>query len=276
MKNKSFTLIELLVVISIIGLISSIVLVSMKGYGEKARMAKAKQFSSSVQHALGSEAVGIWRFEKGSGITAFDESGFGNDGELKNFSAPPIPSSGWTTDGIYGNTLVFDGDNDYVEIPDSPSLNITDAITIEAWVKTTDQAKRNPIASRNFGWLIYAPAQDGNLLFYANDGTDIASLVYAWQSEWNNNWIHIVGVYRKYTGDWTAKGYVNGELVGTNTNSAFDGMGSTGLDTNIGRLGAYYFNGTIDEVRIYDTALSTAEIQKHYAEGAVRHGIALK
>lgn len=38
----------------------------------------------------------------------------------------------------------------------------------------------------------------------------------------------------------------------------------------------YYFNGAIDEVRIYEQALSAAEIQKHYAEGAARHNIALK
>ncbi|MEA3295592.1 MAG: prepilin-type N-terminal cleavage/methylation domain-containing protein, partial [Patescibacteria group bacterium] len=79
---KAFTLIELLVVISIIGLLSSIVLVSTKGIREKARLAKAQKFDSSIQHALGANAVGIWRFEEGTGTTAHDESGYGNDGTI--------------------------------------------------------------------------------------------------------------------------------------------------------------------------------------------------
>lgn len=79
-QQKSFTLIELLVVIAIIGLLSSIVLVNigLPGQRQKARIAKTLEFSSSIQNALGSEAVGIWTFDN----NAFDTSGYGNNGTI--------------------------------------------------------------------------------------------------------------------------------------------------------------------------------------------------
>ncbi len=105
MKNKkAFTLIELLVVIAIVGLISSIVLVNLKGTREKARIAKALDFSHTIQHTLGAYAVGIWRFEE-IGDTALDSSGYGNHGTITGATH---------TNGILGSALSFDG-NDWVQ-----------------------------------------------------------------------------------------------------------------------------------------------------------------
>lgn len=68
--------------------------------------------------------------------------------------------------------------------------------------------------------------------------------------------------------------YADGKLIGTSYfNSTIFGYSNT---LYIGAIGNYPFNGTIDEVRIYNTALTAAEIQKHYAEGARAHGIVLK
>jgi len=118
MKNKSFSLIELLVVIAIIGLLASIILVSLKGVREKAEIAKGLEFSQSIQHALGADAVGIWSFDEDSGSTANDNSGYGNSGTLYNFASP----YGWTSETphkIVGSgqgkyALSFDGVDDYV------------------------------------------------------------------------------------------------------------------------------------------------------------------
>jgi len=69
--------------------------------------------------------VGSWDFEEGQGTITYDQSPYGNDGE--------VTGATWTS-GKYGSALTFDG-NDYVTIPDSASLNLSSEITIEAWAK---------------------------------------------------------------------------------------------------------------------------------------------
>ena len=88
-KNKSFTLIELLVVIAIIGLLASIVMISVGSAWEKARIAGGQRFASQLDHSL--EAVGSWRFDEGSGTTANDGSGYGYNGRaISTMSASTI------------------------------------------------------------------------------------------------------------------------------------------------------------------------------------------
>src|SRR3989344_4913080 len=138
MKNeKSFTLIELLVVIAIIGLLSSIVLVSMGGLQGKAKIVKTLQFSQSVSHALGAYAVGVWGFDEGegSGTTALDGSGYGNNGTIVGAVYTDETPHKAIGRGSGKYALSFDGVDDSVSVPNSSSLNPTSQITIEAWVK---------------------------------------------------------------------------------------------------------------------------------------------
>ena len=76
--KKGFTVIELLVVIAIIGLLSSVVLVSLDLPGKKAqaRLAKTLEFSQSIQNAIGDELVGSWTFENVAGGKTQDMSGY--------------------------------------------------------------------------------------------------------------------------------------------------------------------------------------------------------
>src|SRR5262249_32853026 len=71
--------------------------------------------------------VAAYGFEEPSGTTAVDSSGKGNTGTLVNGPTR-------TTSGKFGSALTFDGTNDYVNVPDSASLNLTNAVTMEAWV----------------------------------------------------------------------------------------------------------------------------------------------
>ena len=66
------------------------------------------------------EAVGHWKFDEGIGSYPFDETTNNNDGTLSG--------------GKFGNALEFDGFDDYVNIPDDTSLDITADITLEAWI----------------------------------------------------------------------------------------------------------------------------------------------
>lgn len=80
--------------------------------------------------------VGFWPFDNRSGSVAYDYSGNRNNGTLTSMADPATPSSGWnSTDCKYGGCLNFDGVDDYVEVPDSASLNIDNQITIEVWIR---------------------------------------------------------------------------------------------------------------------------------------------
>src|SRR5450759_5412343 len=71
--------------------------------------------------------VGYWKFDEGTGTNATDSSGMGNNGTLTNGPT-------WTT-GKVGGALSFDGTDDYVNVPDNPSLDMSGNLTIEFWHK---------------------------------------------------------------------------------------------------------------------------------------------
>jgi len=82
-NNKSFTLLELLVVIAIIGLLATIVYISLIAPArERARMARALNFSAQVHRALSDAAIGQWDFNEGTGNIINDLSGYGNHGTI--------------------------------------------------------------------------------------------------------------------------------------------------------------------------------------------------
>ena len=271
-KNKAFTLIELLVVISIIGVLSSIVLVSFSGSRDRAKLATAQQFDAQVSHALGAYAVGIWRFEEGSGIDIYDESGFGNDGTFSGNPTPVFP------DGVYSGTkaLQFDGVNDYVNCGDGASLNFgTSTWTVEAWVNPSDINNVAAIAAKG----IYSGANDWLLYFYSNqlrlcrDGDYTSCATDA--SDLLNTWHHVV-VLRDDNDDGVI--FIDGEEKERETDFW---QGYTITNNKMVTIGARengtsaFLNGAIDNVAIYNEALSSAQIQQHFAAGATAHGIAI-
>ncbi len=266
MKTKGFTLIELLVVISIIGVIASIVLVSFSGSRDKAKIARSQQFSANINHSLGAYAAGIWDFEDQNDPT-IDRSGFGNDGTLHgdtHFVA---------NDALGGHALSFDGSGDYVEIASKGILNPgSNNFTVEVWFKLNST-----------GSLYNSILYNKENLYEASAGGGY--FTYAWQPHWNwdggnsfsvsmGQWYHAVVVY-DHTNQYV---YKNGKLVYSRAQT-----GDMGTNTNALRIGARgapggassFFPGVIDNIRMYDHALSASQIQQHYALGAEKHGIAL-
>ncbi|MFQ6119136.1 MAG: LamG-like jellyroll fold domain-containing protein [Methanosarcinales archaeon] len=199
-----------------------------------------------------------WHFDEGSGNIAKDTSGNGNDGVIHGAT--------WVY-GKFGKALRFDGVDDYVEVPDSPGLDITDAITIEAWVKPlTLTSNTYPMWKVNtyglgYGILIIGGASDKYQFAFHDGGS--------WQyvntatSPTIGNWYHIVGTFDGLN----IRIYVNGALENTASYSGGINPTTNTLVIGSGSPTVGHFNCIIDEVRIYNRALSAEEIKAHYERG---------
>ena len=250
---KGFTLIELLVTVAVIGLLSSIVLVSLQGAKDQADVSKAQEFSHVVRVSLGAGLIGEWRFDDG---TATDSSGSGNEGVLNGTVS---------VDGMIRKAMEFDAKSDYIELQSGIDSTI---ITAEMWYYYNGNGGSwNTLFCRDGGTyhhlLIESATQE--IGFY-NAG---------WRSSGysliQSNWYHLVLVKNGNN----SKIYVNGELRQDRADSFDNAVNPLKV---IGNHGGHSQGslGIIDEVRVYDQALSTSEIQQLYAQGAVKHNIVLK
>ena len=272
MKKRSFTLIELLVVIALIGLLASIVLVSLKGTTGKAKIAAGLQFSQSIQHGLGADAVGIWSFDDCPAGTANDTSGYGNNGTINGASCTPDTPHKVVGQGSGKYALSFNG-NDYVEVPDNSSLNVK-SITIEMWAKQSSRKGAWTWLLSKAGWGSYHvisediwPTNQVGFTVRVN-GVDYR----LWTSTplKIGEWAHLTFVYNGNTGK--QQNYFNGKLDASadRTPGDIDTISGVLRMSNTSAPGGG-FSGLIDEVRIYNTALSLGEIRKHFAEGLGRY-----
>jgi len=210
--------------------------------------------------------VGAWHFDEGSGNITHDTSGEGNDGTLydgnttnDDGNTPPQ----WV-DGKFGKALEFDGEDDYVEVPDSESLDVTDEITVAVWLYLNGTADiRYVVGKSTDEWVLYFPLDSSTPAVYMEDVSP--TRLDAKTSLNLNRWYHIVFTYDKDAGTNNRKIYINGVL--DNQNNA---TGALGVSTEPFLVGAYdtspryIFNGTIDEVHIYNRALSEEEISDLY------------
>ena len=208
--------------------------------------------------AQSSGLVAAYGFNEGTGATVSDSSG--------NNLTGTIVGATWTTGGRYGNALSFNGTSSYVDLGNPTALQLTGSMTLEAWVN----AAANPAddgqivaKSNGSGWQFKTSPDTGPHTFgVAVSGSSGSNTQrYSTTVRSLNTWYHVAGVYNATTG--TLDIYVNGALnngalVGTIPASQFNQT----VNVNIGRRsGGYFFNGIIDEVRIYNRALSQTEIQ---------------
>ncbi|MFX1536458.1 MAG: LamG domain-containing protein [Promethearchaeota archaeon] len=200
--------------------------------------------------------------DENTGSFASDQSGNNNHGT--------IYGAIWTT-GKVGSALNFDGNDSYVDCGIDSSFDITSAITIEAWVyvygANKDQyqelvAKWHKNDGNAFAYLLELRPDGRTVQFQPNiAGVGIRSAVSSTFINFNE-WIFIVGTYDGST----IRVYVNG--VETGSNSVSGSIAQSDAPLIIGAhnhtLHKNVLNGKIDEIRIYNRALSVSEIQDHY------------
>jgi chitodextrinase len=202
--------------------------------------------------------VASYSFDEGTGGIAADSSGFGNSGMLTNGPT-------WDPGGKYGGGLQFDGINDLVTVADSASLDLTNGMTLEAWVKPTQVAG---------SWRTVLLKEAPSSLSYALYGNDNANH-YGGYVRIGGGESSALSSGALATGSWTYLSaaydsnniqlYANGTLVRSVPVSGALNTSTGTLDIGGNNIWSEWFAGTIDEVRVYNRALSAPEIQTDMA-----------
>ena len=195
--------------------------------------------------------VAAYSFDAGSGSTVADVSGQGNTGS--------ISGAAWTTTAKTGSALSFDGVNDLVSIADSASLDLTTGMTMEAWVRPTALEKkwRTVVVKENGRGIAYS--------LYANERTGLPVGQVNIDGEQNatgsalalNAWTHLATTFD----GTTLRLYKNGVLAGSRAVSGAIPTSTGQLRIGGNSVWSEWFAGQIDDVRVYNRALSAAELQ---------------
>ena len=194
--------------------------------------------------------------DEGSGDTVYDKSGNDNDGTIYGGAT-------WT-DGKFGKALNFDGEDDYVEVLDSESLKIMGDLTMIAWVyPELDVSIYQGICGKGKageGFMaVDTRNEDYQLAWRQGDGSNEYAHNFLNFFVLGEKWYFVVVVRDENT----LKAYRDGEFFDSLTFSYT--VGATSINFYVGRReDGWYFNGLIDEVRIYNRALSEEEIQNLY------------
>ncbi|MCB9333943.1 MAG: DNRLRE domain-containing protein, partial [Lewinellaceae bacterium] len=198
--------------------------------------------------------------EEGSGTTLVDSSPYGND-------ASTVGNPTWTT-GVVGQALNLDGSTQYATVPDAASLDITTAITLAAWIK--------PAGSAFSTQYIIKKATQGGTNGYELSLSTLGEVFVRFNQAASANtyrlnsittyplnssaWMHIAATFDQNTG--LIKLYINGAQEGGDLPGPA-AIATNNLALGIGAQpdGVSKFNGMLDDVRVYNKALTLGEIQ---------------
>jgi Concanavalin A-like lectin/glucanases superfamily len=211
-----------------------------------------------------------WPLDERSGQVAHDLSGNANDGQLGSTPWPDGADPHWV-DGRLGGGLGFDGDNDYVKVADSPSLETPPTLTVTAGFRGFGSpgewrylVSKGSLRCNRASYGLYS-GENGGLGFYVSSQAGFVVSPLANRRVWDGDWHQAAGSF-----DGRAvRLFVDGEEIGNGTSTRADI--AYGLPGESAYLGAYrgdcdlMLKGELDDVAIWGRALSVPEV------GAVAH-----
>ena len=216
-----------------------------------------------------SSLIGWWKLDEGSGDVTADDGPYGIDGAPKNFNDP----YGWRIGSQckFGNCMELDGWDDFIDTGNFAGL-YSNKLTVAAWIKTKLNADWDAIVAGECGNFVFA-LYSGSLFMgdqcgdTDNIGTDMKPLESNKKID-DDKWHFVAAVYDGLV----MKLYIDGvfEAAGP-ANGDFD---TTGGNLYIGSTpnNSEYFDGSIDEVRIWNTPLSDGEINNLFKSNAAKFG----
>ena len=221
--------------------------------------------------------TGYWRINENTGSTTHDETTNDNDGTL---TGGPVWATGYVPDfyneaegaqtilmNAPDNALEFDGSNDFVDVAHDASFDFTntDSFTLSVWFKTskdyTDEGymiTKYALASPYEGYRIYVNDSDEKVHFEVDHGA-VHDTAFTSTGLNDGNWHHVAGVYTPSRMDV----YLDGVLGTPDTTIQAGDISNTrplGIGSSPGGT-TRHFDGLLDDVRIYDIALTQTQIQ---------------
>jgi len=243
-------------------------------------------FAMTARADLANGLVSAWLFEEAAGQKAGDSVG-SNDGTLEGGAK--------RVNGKVGKALEFNGADAFVEIPDDETLQIPDAITVAAWVKPTEDNTNNNMAicwkghhiafGPDYSWRIATRTTTGLTWGRCSEAGGPEGYWFTFNVVQPNTWHHLALVVDGVT---TMKSYVDGEdITGVSGETGMEVVGPykvyEGEPVEIGAGAGWdgsdnkgYFSGIIDEVLIYDRALTEAELQELAGGASIAKTIAVR
>ena len=198
--------------------------------------------------------VAAYNFEELNRSIIADASGLGNHGLLKEGVRVDV--------GRYGKALEFDGINDWITIPDSPSLDLSDRFTLEAWVKPLSTGPQSVLFKEQAKGSVYClyASESGNVPMSALNDGNADSIVAGTSALPVNEWSYLTSTYDGAV----QRLYLNGVKVAEKAQTGLVKDSRSPLRIGGNKIWGDYFHGFIDEVRIYNRALNQAEITSDF------------